>query len=295
MKLQSDQLSESFLRQLGGEVVCLLRAADFSTVAERFGYALAFGRDPAQVIAEDLQHCVGEGAGGANDARNEASVAVKFLAPNDIGLRAVVECRFSGPENCPVLAELIVTRDTTAYFVTLEQISLARAVCEAMMRNDSQGVKMNSGIFAEAACAIRDAARTFREARPDLIFFARRGLPCGLATLFLSDLVRIIDAGMGEAGLFTSMPWPQLAMLGLMVLLAVAGWVCAIFLPRHLVWLMLGLLIFQLALLLAAGAMREAFLVHQEFRHCILFSLPGGAILAMLAYALRRVTPRPPR
>lgn len=147
---------------------------------------------------------------------------------------------------------------------------------------------MNTGIFAEAA-------RACREARPDLIFFAQRGLPNALFAVLLLDVIRIVDAVVSDPGAFAGMPWPNLVVLGLMALLALAGSVCALYRPRQAVWLLLGLVPVQLALYGAGGAMQEAFMQHQALRQCFLLSLPWGIILVTLAYGLRRVTPAPAR
>jgi len=126
MKLSPNQMDETFLSHLGEEVALLLAKGDFQTIADRFGYALAFERSPATAIEEDLHACFSEFESlptHRNPARG--SIVVKYFNQNDPGLYAVVECVFFAAKGCPVLAELIVTSDGEDKYVSLEQISQA--------------------------------------------------------------------------------------------------------------------------------------------------------------------------
>lgn len=60
MKLSPGEVSEEVLARHGHALVALLKRGEFRSVAERFGYALAFDRDPAVAIQDELASCVAE-------------------------------------------------------------------------------------------------------------------------------------------------------------------------------------------------------------------------------------------
>ena len=121
MKLLASQTDERSLATLG-EVACAqLMRNDFPGLANQFGYALAYGRDPAVAIEADF-------AGAAASAiRVEVAVhttiLVKYFTPNDTGLFAVVECTVPVDNGAAVLLELIVTGNKDEKYITLEDIS----------------------------------------------------------------------------------------------------------------------------------------------------------------------------
>jgi hypothetical protein len=109
---------------LGEEVVSLLKKRDFPSLADRFGYALAFERQPATAIEEELETCIAA-CHGLSDQQSAvfASIVVKYFNSNESGLFALVECIFDAAKGCPILAELIVSSDGKDKYVTLEQIT----------------------------------------------------------------------------------------------------------------------------------------------------------------------------
>lgn len=126
MKLSPSEASEEVLVQQGRVLIALLKKGDFGSVAERFGYALAFDKDPAVAIQDELNSCVAEFQGRKLlETSSAESVMVKYLKPNESNLFAVVECGFEGAQGCPVLAELIVTVNGEERHVCLEQVSIA--------------------------------------------------------------------------------------------------------------------------------------------------------------------------
>ncbi|EDY18010.1 hypothetical protein CfE428DRAFT_4440 [Chthoniobacter flavus Ellin428] len=128
MKLLPNQVDESCLLRLGEEAVSLLERGDFQTLADRFGYALAFGNDPAVVIEEELRSCIAEfRVLPERQFVVSPCIEVKYFQRNNAGLFAVIECVFMGAEGCPILAELIVTSSGEDKYVSLEQVSLASA------------------------------------------------------------------------------------------------------------------------------------------------------------------------
>ena len=106
----------------------LLENRDFHSLADRFSYALAFGRNPATAIEEDMRSCIAEfRASSEKQAAVLPSIVVEYFRQNDAGLFALVECEFTTAEGCPILAELIVTSKGEDKYASLEQISLVTA------------------------------------------------------------------------------------------------------------------------------------------------------------------------
>lgn len=123
MKLLPTESDEESLLRLGREAVALLEKRDFRAMAERYGYALAFGQDPATAIEEELRASIEVHQTSAEKRTSVPhSTTVKYFSPNDSNLFALVECIFVA-EGCPVLVELIVTKSGGDLYVTLEQIS----------------------------------------------------------------------------------------------------------------------------------------------------------------------------
>jgi hypothetical protein len=126
MKLLPTQTDKASLSHLGQEAVTLLKNRDFQSLADRFGYVLAYGRNPATAIDEGLRSCLAEFHATPNRQEPlEPSIDVKYFKPSDDNLIAVVECFFATAEGCPILAELIVTSLGDEKHITLEQVSLA--------------------------------------------------------------------------------------------------------------------------------------------------------------------------
>jgi hypothetical protein len=121
MKLLSSQTDEESLAAFGDEARALLMRHDYSGLANRFGYALAHDRAPSAAIESDFLSAaaspnkVGSGA--------DLPIAVKYFAPNDTGLFAVVECTVPVASGIAVLLELIVAGKGEEKHITLEDIS----------------------------------------------------------------------------------------------------------------------------------------------------------------------------
>jgi hypothetical protein len=121
MKLSPAQLDVNTLTQLGGEAIALVRSRNFITLAERFGYALAYQRGLAHAIEEDLERCIANAT--KQSSQSTKSIQVKYFQPNSISIYALVECFTPVSDNINVLIELIVTGDGEKKFITLEDIS----------------------------------------------------------------------------------------------------------------------------------------------------------------------------
>lgn len=101
--------------------MALVTRRDFSTLADRFGYALSHGRNPAQAIEYDFDQCLADAEGPSSAP--EQSIKVSYFKSNDIQLFALVECVLPITRTASVLVELIVTGSNDDKFITLEQIS----------------------------------------------------------------------------------------------------------------------------------------------------------------------------
>ncbi len=118
------QTDPKSLMAFGGEATRLLCSGGIDELASRFGYALAYDREPAAAIREDLSRCLAE-----LDARSLVHGwevrAVKYFKPNDTKLFALVECLALTDNGMRVLVELIVAGDDSAKYISLEDISAA--------------------------------------------------------------------------------------------------------------------------------------------------------------------------
>lgn len=113
------------LNALGNEAVRLLGEKDIKGLAGRFGYALAYNRNPAAAIEQDLNSCLAEIEASSVAPTPTQTPTVKYFGPNDTGLFAVVECVALADNGAKLLVELIVTDKEGEKFATLEHISVA--------------------------------------------------------------------------------------------------------------------------------------------------------------------------
>ena len=94
---------------------------DYSGLANRFGYALAYDRAPAAAIEIDFLSAVASPHSVHSDACPQT--VVKYFAPNDTGLFATVECTVPVAPGAAVLLELIVSGRGEEKNITVEDIS----------------------------------------------------------------------------------------------------------------------------------------------------------------------------
>src|SRR5690606_22102928 len=92
MQLSAHQTDEAQLTQLGLEATALIRAGDLAAAVARFGYALAQEREPSVALQEDLADCLAQLGAGALAPDQPIATIVRYLAENDSGLFAAVEC-----------------------------------------------------------------------------------------------------------------------------------------------------------------------------------------------------------
>jgi hypothetical protein len=121
MKLLPKQTDESALASFGKEAATMLMQRDYVSLANRFGYALAYGRELAAAIEEDYERAAATSFEATPDSL--PSVKVKYFAPNVSDLFALVECVVPVAEKSAVLLELIVTGCEEEKHITVEDIS----------------------------------------------------------------------------------------------------------------------------------------------------------------------------
>ncbi len=125
MKITDDQTDPRSLASLGSHAVQLLCSGSFSALAQQFGYALSYDRDPASAIRDDLALSLGEiGASTLGQPPNTLP-SVSYFEPNDTALFALVEQQIPTDGNGHVLLELIVRARGSERYVVLEQVSAA--------------------------------------------------------------------------------------------------------------------------------------------------------------------------
>lgn len=121
LKLLSTQTDETTLLLFGEEARTLLINHDFSGLAARFGYALAYERAPSTALEVDFL-CAATSPLPAISTKN-TPVSVKYFAPNEIGLFALIECLVPVTQDASVLIELIVAGKGEEKHITVEGIS----------------------------------------------------------------------------------------------------------------------------------------------------------------------------
>lgn len=99
----------------------MLNQRDFHGLANRFGYALAYGRKLATAIEEDFNRALSEPQ--EPNLGKDQTITVQYFNPNDSNLYALVECYVPISQEITVLLELIVTHPDDEYHITLEDIS----------------------------------------------------------------------------------------------------------------------------------------------------------------------------
>ena len=125
MRPTLSHLDDPELGQLGLDASRLLCSGQLSLLHERFGYALAFDRDPIMALESDIAAVLSEVGAGSFGDPNEAAYKVSHFKPGETGLISLVECLVP-TNNCKhVLVELVLTKRGSERFLTLEQVSPA--------------------------------------------------------------------------------------------------------------------------------------------------------------------------
>lgn len=121
VRLFAYQLDVASLTAQGEAARQLLVGGEVDALAQRYGYALAGGREPADAIrADTLEALVSVGATGFSP--DPALTRVSYVHQAASGLFALIEVQIPVDSGKTILLELVVSGDMPLH-VTLEQIS----------------------------------------------------------------------------------------------------------------------------------------------------------------------------
>lgn len=116
-------LDSNSLAALGVEALRLLCSGSIATLASRFGYAVAYGREPAAAIQEDLNRYLGGlRATSLVAPDNGETPKVRYFKSNSIGLLASIDCLAKTNTGSQLLVTLVVAGTRQAKHITLEDI-----------------------------------------------------------------------------------------------------------------------------------------------------------------------------
>jgi hypothetical protein len=125
MKLLPGQTDEASLLHLGMEAVSLFEKHDFSSLADCFGYMMAYGQDPAVAIEEIFHWRVARFREFSKPRLWDLEpMTVKYFKPNDLRFFAVVEGSFAS-DGCPFHVSLMVFSSEDGNHLSLEDFDLA--------------------------------------------------------------------------------------------------------------------------------------------------------------------------
>ncbi|NJC38070.1 hypothetical protein GGR60_002624 [Xanthomonas arboricola] len=125
MKITDDQTDSQSLADFGSLAAQLLCSGEFHALAQQFGYALAYDRDPASAIREELSLSLAEIGASSLGQPPTSLPSVSYFKPNDTGLFALIEQLIPTDSSGHVLLELIVSGRGPDKHVALEQVSAA--------------------------------------------------------------------------------------------------------------------------------------------------------------------------
>jgi len=124
MDICESQTDRQSLERFGQEAAGLLRDGDFGALADRFGYALAYGREPAYAIEADLNASPFEDAVAPEDIA--PSMVIKYFnadATESTGLVAAVECITHLVDGSAIEFALVVTGKGQKRHIALEGVN----------------------------------------------------------------------------------------------------------------------------------------------------------------------------
>ena len=122
MQISEFQMDRQSLEQFAQEAASLLQNGNFAVLAERFGYALAYGREPALAIEADLSNRLLE-MGFAD--RQAGYIDIKYFnveATKSTGLAAAIDCLTFLAGDSKVQFSLVVTAKGVDRYITLESV-----------------------------------------------------------------------------------------------------------------------------------------------------------------------------
>jgi hypothetical protein len=122
MHISEIEMDRESLEQFAKEVALLIQKGDFSALAERFGYAMTYGREPAEAIERDLSSTALE---RANVDRLPSYIDIKYFnvqSTKSTGLLAAVDCQTYLAGDALVQFSLVVTMKGSDRYMSLESI-----------------------------------------------------------------------------------------------------------------------------------------------------------------------------
>lgn len=126
MEISESQTARSSLEQFAHEAIAKLRDGDFAALAERFGYACAYGRDLASAIEADMKAALSDDMDAPGDVA--PYMTIKYFnaeALKSTGLVAAVDCVTHLADGTAVDFSLVVTGKGAKRYLTLESIQRA--------------------------------------------------------------------------------------------------------------------------------------------------------------------------
>jgi hypothetical protein len=122
MQLLPHQRHLSALRDLVCEALELLTSGQLELLVERYGYAMAFERNPVCAVRADLAEALQEAVGSALLTVASTELPVVYYQENDTGLRAAIDCAVPSLGGRCVWISFVVAGNETEQFLTLEDI-----------------------------------------------------------------------------------------------------------------------------------------------------------------------------
>ena len=122
MKLLPSQTDVASLSAFGEEARALLMERNYSGLADRFGYALAYGRPLSEAIEADFLRAA---ASPYKTVTGDQPITIKYYGPNKIGgtgLFAVVECNVPVADGAVICLDLVVFGHGEEKYITLEDV-----------------------------------------------------------------------------------------------------------------------------------------------------------------------------
>lgn len=122
MQLLPQQQNVDALRDLASEGIDLLATGQFELLVERYGYALACGRNPVDAVRMDLAEALSETSENKLLQVGPNDLPVVFYQENDSGLLGAIDCEVPTRAGGNIWVSFVVTGTETGQFLTLEDI-----------------------------------------------------------------------------------------------------------------------------------------------------------------------------
>lgn len=121
MQISESQMDKRSLEQFAQEAASLFQHGDFLALAERFGDAMAYGREPASAIEADLSNRLEE----RRLSGQLPFVDIKYFneeATERSGLVAAIDCAAYLAGDSAVQFSLVVNRNDSLRYISLESV-----------------------------------------------------------------------------------------------------------------------------------------------------------------------------